>query len=412
MSSIRWSAMFLALAAPLACAPHYDVGDSDGASGEGGSGGAGGSSASGGTGGTGMSGGSGGTSTTGGTGGSGEGGSDPTGGTGGTGVSTGGTGAYAGGAGYAGQGMGPPPVPVCGAPVEFDFTQLPDPEDAWGRVSRLLYDEVREPPSPLPEETTLEWIVEILRESLDQSRQTSAVGRAALTPFMRSFLMQNEGSAAGDTPADYWARRMTAEGSRFGDFFEGDAESNPPFGVFGTVAASRDGLSARGNLLSSMLTCNLVGPPPVTISSDPVVVGPGQTRREALAAALNEQPVCSGCHTTMDPLGYPLEVFTPGTLEYRTTENGKPIDTSGSVQGLQFADLESLGAQASVSCEVARCFATKIFDHISPQDVPSYSQASLDYVVYRFTAPDSPESERFQIQELLEAIVTTPSFLD
>ena len=30
MSSIRWSALFLSLAAPLACAPHYDVGDADG----------------------------------------------------------------------------------------------------------------------------------------------------------------------------------------------------------------------------------------------------------------------------------------------------------------------------------------------------------------------------------------------
>ena len=44
----------------------------------------------------------------------------------------------------------------------------------------LLYDEVREPPSELPDETTIEWIVDILRQSLDQSRVTSASGRAAV----------------------------------------------------------------------------------------------------------------------------------------------------------------------------------------------------------------------------------------
>jgi hypothetical protein len=417
MSSIRWSALVLALAAPFACAPHYDVGDADGASAEGGTGadGSGGTSTSGGTGGdtgaTGGSGGTGGKSTTGGTGGTGEGGSNPTGGTGGTGVSGGTAGSSAAAAGSGGTLL--LPVPPCGAPAEFEYASLPDPEDAWGRVSRLLYDEVREPPSELPDETTIDWIVDILRQSLDQSRQTSAAGRAALTPFMRRFLEQNDASAAGDTPADFWARRVTGEGSRLGVFFEGDETSNPPFGLFGTVAAAYDGLSRRGTFLNAKLFCQEVSLPPFEI--EPVTVSPNQTRREALMAATAD-PVCAGCHAVLDPMAYAMEVLTPGTLAYRTTENGLPIDTSGFFSGnresFEFSDLESLGAQLSVSCEVARCFAIQIFNHVAPQDDAAYTEVGLDRALYLFAAPDSPASERFRFQSLLEAIVTTPSFLD
>jgi hypothetical protein len=430
MSSIRWSALFLSLAAPLACAPHYDVGDADGASADAGTGG---SSTTGGAGGdstggtsmTGGSGGSGGKSTTGGTGGSGEGGSNPTGGTGGMGTPGGTGGDSAATGGFAGTGMMPPVPPACGTPADFEYATLPDPEDAWGRVSRLLYDEVREPPSELPDETTVEWIVDILRQALEQSRQASATEQAALTPFMRRFLEWNgtgnamhggpAPSPIDETHADFWARMVSGEDSRLGILFEGDAESNPPFGFFGTAAATSDGISRRGNFLTTKLFCQEGPLPPDSLPVEPVVAGPGQTRRQALEEARIE-PVCAGCHASMDPLGYPLEVLTPGSLEYRTTENGVPIDTSGSYSGVweffEFSDLESLGAELSVSCEVARCFATQLLNLVAPQDDVAYTEAELERALYLFAAPDSSESEQFRFQALLEAIVTTPSFLD
>lgn len=426
MSSIRWSALFLSVVTPFACAPHYDVGDAD--SGVGGSSATGGSDGSGGdgvggssttggtgnassggsstTGGSGGSGGSGGTSTTGGTGGTGEGGSDPTGGTGGSSVGTGGS--FTAGSG----GTGMEPAPACGAPYELEYDDLPSPEMAWEKMSRFLFGTVREPPSELPEETTPEWLVQILGQALDQSRAMSALGGHALTPFMQGFFREAVEPPTSDTPANLWARRMVGDGSRLGIFFEGDQTSNPPFGLFGSVATAIDGLTARGGFLNSRLFCREIPTHPIVI--EPVEVGPGQTRREALVANTAD-PTCAGCHYALDPLAYPLEVLAPGTQEYRTTENGRLIDTSGSFQAereaFEFEDLESLGSQLSVSCEVARCLAVQLYNHAAPEDSAAYTEAELERALHAFAAEDAPEAERFRFQALLEAIVTSPTFL-
>lgn len=425
MSSIRWSALFLSLAAPLACAPHYDVGDSDGSAADGGDG-VGGSSTTGGTGGgtggsgvdtggTGTTGGSGGTngsggsSTTGGSGGSGEvggsdaGGSDAAGGTGGSSV-----------AGSAGSGMVGPSSPACGQEIVSEYPQaLAAPEEVWERISRFLFDEVREPPSELPEETSPQWAVQILREALGQSRITSASGRAALIPFMQKFLDAEPAGAVGDPPYERWARLIGAEGSRLEVLFAGDEESSPPFGLFGTVAESYDGLTERGTFLVSRLFCLEVARPPVEIP--PIVARPNETRRQTLAADLQE-PSCAGCHAVLDPLAYPLEVLTPETLEYRTTENGVPIDTSGTYDGgwesFEFSDLRSLGDQLSVSCEVARCLTLQLWNEALPESGVTSTSPEIDNALYAFAAPDETTAERFRFQALLEAIVRSPSFLE
>lgn len=428
MSSIRWSALFLSLATPLACAPHYDVGDAGQDAGAGGDG-AGGSSTTGGTddtggtggsgtgtGGTGTTGGSGGTngsggaSVTGGSGGSGEvggseaGGSDTSGGTGGSSV-----------AGSAGSGMaGGPSSPACGRELAPEYPpSLAAPEDVWERISRFLFDEVREPPSELPEDTSPQWAVQILRQALDQSRATSASGQAALIPFMQKFLDAEPAGAAGDPPYERWARQVGAEGARLGILFEGDEASNPPFGLFGTIAGRYDGLSERGAFLVSRFFC--VDVPGSPVEFPPIVAPPNQTRREALAANLQD-PNCVGCHAAMDPLAYPLEVLTPETLEYRTTENGVPIDTSGTYSGawdsFQYADLASLGEQLSDSCEVARCLTLQLWNEAMPDSGLTSTSPQIESALYAFATPESPDEERFRFQGLLEAIVRSPAFLE
>jgi hypothetical protein len=306
--------------------------------------------------------------------------------------------------------MPPVPVPPCGEPAEHEYASLAAPEVVWERISRFLFGELRDAPSALPDMTTPEWAVDILREALAMSRLTSASGRQALIPFMQKFLDAEPAGAVGDPPHEYWARAIGAAESRLGVLFEGDEDSNPPFGLFGTVAAQYEGISQRGGFLSSRLFCTVIEPSPVDIP--PVMVGPNETRREALSAGISD-PSCAGCHAILDPLAFPLEVLTPGTLEYRTTENGLPIDTSGSYSGLEFSDIESLGEQLSVSCEVARCFTDQLFLEAVPgDDLGVSSQAQRRNALYRFAAPDSPEAEQFQFQALLEAIVSSPAFLE
>jgi hypothetical protein len=41
-------------------------------------------------------------------------------------------------------------------------------------------------------------------------------------------------------------------------------------------------------------------------------------------------PVCAGCHKAMDPIGFALENFD-GVGQWRTTEDGRTIDPSGTL---------------------------------------------------------------------------------
>jgi hypothetical protein len=43
-----------------------------------------------------------------------------------------------------------------------------------------------------------------------------------------------------------------------------------------------------------------------------------------------KDPVCAGCHRLMDPIGFSLENFD-GTGRWRTTEDGRPIDVTGTL---------------------------------------------------------------------------------
>ena len=68
--------------------------------------------------------------------------------------------------------------------------------------------------------------------------------------------------------------------------------------------------------------------------------------------------VCAGCHKIIDPMGLALENFD-GDGGYRTQENGVAIDTSGTLDGVNFTDAAGLGKTlhdnpATSSCVVQR----------------------------------------------------------
>lgn len=55
---------------------------------------------------------------------------------------------------------------------------------------------------------------------------------------------------------------------------------------------------------------------------------PGISLRERMR--VTREKYCWSCHQKMDPLGLPFEMFNHAGL-YRTTEFGKPVDTSGEI---------------------------------------------------------------------------------
>jgi hypothetical protein len=76
---------------------------------------------------------------------------------------------------------------------------------------------------------------------------------------------------------------------------------------------------------------NLLGtPPPPPLPNVPSLektIGKGLSVRERLAQH-RADPVCASCHQIMDPIGFSLENYD-AVGRWRTSEEGKPIDSSG-----------------------------------------------------------------------------------
>ena len=119
----------------------------------------------------------------------------------------------------------------------------------------------------------------------------------------------------------------------------------------------------RGKAVRENLLCQRVPPPPgdvdfslVQDTSNPAF----RTVRQRLEVH-RTNPTCAACHRMTDPIGLTLEVFDPSGV-YRTTENGAPIDTSGTFRRQPYGSVIELAPMlredpAVVSCVVNRAFS-------------------------------------------------------
>jgi hypothetical protein len=129
---------------------------------------------------------------------------------------------------------------------------------------------------------------------------------------------------------------------------------------------SHPGISSptlRGKALREKLLCQRVPPPPGNVDFSLVqdVDNPKfKTARQRLTAHASES-MCAGCHKITDPMGFALESFdTAG--EFRAKEHGVTIDTSGNLNGKNFADLQQLAqivkdSPGTTSCLIARAYS-------------------------------------------------------
>lgn len=119
----------------------------------------------------------------------------------------------------------------------------------------------------------------------------------------------------------------------------------------------------RGKALREIFLCQKVPPPPGNVdfslvqnTNDPRY----RTVRQRLTVHRHE-PMCAGCHKIVDPIGLSFENFdTAG--EYRTSENGAPIDASGELNGHRFDGVAQLARllrdePATTSCLLNRLYA-------------------------------------------------------
>jgi len=178
--------------------------------------------------------------------------------------------------------------------------------------------------------------------------------------------------------------------------------------AFLAVSGNPDGSNPvkRGKRVLTQLLCGTLPPPPAVVPP-PKPASAGGTTRQRFAE--HDMQACAvGCHGVMDPLGFAFEHYD-GIGKYRTTDNGQPVDSTGSVTlggtTHAFADAVELAGVLAASQEARNCFVTQVARFAFARGETDADQASLDRAATTFAMASGG------VRELLVSIATSRSFL-
>jgi hypothetical protein len=163
----------------------------------------------------------------------------------------------------------------------------------------------------------------------------------------------------------------------------------------------------RGKFVRETFLCQTTPPPPDDADVTLPELDPNLTTRQRFARH-SEDPVCSGCHSLMDPVGLAFENFDPSG-RFRELENGLPIDASGElimtdVDGA-FTGVGELGERLVASEQVATCMTRQWLRYAMGRGETWQDACTLAKLADAFDASDH------SILALARAMVDTDAFL-
>jgi len=167
--------------------------------------------------------------------------------------------------------------------------------------------------------------------------------------------------ATGPSSSSTYVKTMMPEGKRAGILTQAS------FLARYATATSPD-IVNRGKFVRTQLLCQVLPPPPMMVAIPPP--RPGLTARQNLEMN-HVLPACSTCHSLMDPLGFAFEHYD-AIGAWRNSDGGKPIDSSGKVNGVEggplpFSDAVELGKLMSTMPEAQQCLFGQLYSYGSGQ---------------------------------------------
>ncbi|HEV8551347.1 MAG TPA: DUF1588 domain-containing protein [Polyangiaceae bacterium] len=168
----------------------------------------------------------------------------------------------------------------------------------------------------------------------------------------------------------------------------------------------------RGVAIARRIAClALDSPASFNLQVVPPAPDPQKTTRERFDAHVSD-PICAGCHDTIDPFGFAFELYD-GIGAHRTEENGQPVDSSVVVAVVEadfdgpYADSNQLAAVMAKSPTVRECFARQMFRAAAATGDGAASPGEQDFIDYWHSLPEAAQGN---MVETLIAYVKSPLF--
>lgn len=182
-----------------------------------------------------------------------------------------------------------------------------------------------------------------------------------------------------------------------------------PFLILNSINMDPDAIH-RGVALNLEILCVDVPPPVMDENADLSLppTQPGQTNRERVDTATGEGTCGAGCHSTfINPLGFAFENYD-GLGRLRTTDNGKPVDTSASYPfaegALEFSGAAELMQIIADGQQAHACYAKHLASFYLQRDLNQSDRGLIDSLTATSQGPSS------SIKQLLLSLVTDPAF--
>jgi hypothetical protein len=163
----------------------------------------------------------------------------------------------------------------------------------------------------------------------------------------------------------------------------------------------------RGKWVLENLLAQAPPPPPPTVP-------PLDETKEAVAGASLRQrmeqhradPMCSSCHSVMDPIGFSLEHFD-GIGAWRDQDGAFPVDASGLLPtGEKFDGADGLTRLISEKRrdQFVRCLSEKVLTYALGRGLEYYDRCAVDRITERVAR------EKYRFSSLIMAVVESIPF--
>ncbi|GGY67524.1 DUF1592 domain-containing protein [Marinobacter zhanjiangensis] len=167
----------------------------------------------------------------------------------------------------------------------------------------------------------------------------------------------------------------------------------------------------RGNFVRRRLMCQDLPPPPEELDTSFPDPDPNYTTRERFEEKTGD-PDCQTCHLYINGVGFGFAAFD-GAGGYRTTDNGKQVNTYGEIYGLEsllddssaaYDGVRQMQQVLSQTDSSKSCLATQFYRFARGYIETSSDENTIDNLTQLFAASD------YNLQELMVGITQLQTF--